>query len=211
MEIMKETKNRVKKIVENILSFFKTPVPQVMERLSYIEDKLSEMDCRVNSNTKSFLHLQTGQAGFPGVPKDTSVNILTYILEDDKEIHSIISDLLRQHNFTNFHFFVDPETFLASLTADINICVIDHYLTGTTGLDMIQQVKDKNENSYVIVVSGQRNFDIAIEYLNQGADKYIDKNKVDYIERLIKCLQDGVSEASRRTAIIKFLEEKMKQ
>lgn len=202
----------MKKIIDNILTALKIPLTcTVMDRISLIEEKIDQMDVQVKSNTKSFLHLETGQAGFPGVPKETSVNILTYILEDDEEIHTVISDLLRQHHFTDFKFFADPETFLKSLTADINICVIDHFLTGTTGLKMIQEVKNKNKNSYVIVVSGQRNFEVAIEYLNQGADKYIDKNNGNYIETLINYLQDGVSEASRRAAIVKFLEEKMKQ
>lgn len=197
-------------ILNRIIKFIGLPLPETVEsKLDEIKKELVDLEKRVHQNTMN-LHLQNGEGGFPGIDTTTSVNILTYILEDDEEIHEVIKDILQKKDFKNYLFFSDPAQFLENLTADINICVLDHYLTGTTGLKMIKEVKAKNKNSYVIVVSGQRNFNIAIQYLNEGADKYIDKDTEDYIFTLVSYLEEGLNEASRRVAIVKYLEEKMK-
>jgi DNA-binding NtrC family response regulator len=149
---------------------------------------------------------------------DTTVNILTYILEDDVEIHDLINQLLKEHGITRFHIYDDPVSFMEDLTADINICVIDHTLkSGLTGIDVIKAVKEKNKRSYVIVMTGQVSYQVVVEYLNLKADKYIDKNEVDrygkltYLDDLVTAILDGFKEAERRVAFVKYLGETLEK
>ncbi|GEO08781.1 response regulator [Segetibacter aerophilus] len=148
----------------------------------------------------------------------TSVNILTYILEDDVEIHEVINDLLKANGIVNFKLYDDPAEFLENLSADINICVIDHTLkSGINGIDVIKAVKARNKRSYVIVMTGQVSYKIVAEYLNLKADKYIDKNITDedgrymYLDELIVSISEGISEAGRRVAFAKYLEETLEK
>jgi DNA-binding NtrC family response regulator len=148
----------------------------------------------------------------------TSVNILTYILEDDVEIHDLIRQLLKEHGIAQFHIYDDPVSFMNDLTADINICVIDHTLkSGLTGVDVIKAVKEKNKRSYVIVMTGQVSYKVVAEYLNLKADKYIDKNEIDstgeltYLDNLVTAILDGFKEAERRVAFVKYLGETLEK
>lgn len=141
----------------------------------------------------------------------TSINIGTFVLEDDIDIHDIIQSMLREKGFTKIHIHDTPEAFLAELDADINLCVIDHKLnSGLTGFDVLKKVKEKNKWSYVIVMTGQLDKKVVIDYLNAGADKYVDKGAHisigGYMEELIDKLITGIDVARERIKLVKLLE-----
>lgn len=138
---------------------------------------------------------------------NATASILTYVLEDDSDVLDIIKEMLHENGITQYSLFTSPTDFLKDLNSDINICVIDHYLTGgLDGIQVIKEIKAKNEFSYVIIMSGQKNFDVAVAYLNNGAEKYVDKTKPKYLETLIQELQTGFKIADRRIRIVKALE-----
>lgn len=132
---------------------------------------------------------------------NTSVNILTYILEDDQEMHEIIKELLEANGIVegNYDITHDPSIFLQHLNSDINICVIDHRLnSNVTGLDIIKEVKKKNEDSYVIIITGQIDYRVVVKYLREGADDYVDKNDSDYLDDLVSAILKGFVKAKQR-------------
>lgn len=131
--------------------------------------------------------------------RDASLHILTYILEDDIEVQEIIQNLIDETGIRNVKMYTSPKEFLAELTNEISICVIDHFLPdGLTGLDVIKAVKEKNEYSYVIIMTGQDSKNVAVKYINAGVDKYIDKDDGDYLKRLIEKLKTGFAVAQKR-------------
>lgn len=140
----------------------------------------------------------------------TSVNILTYILEDDEELHQIIKDFLKENNITLGPDDIthDPEVFIAKITQkDVNICVIDHFLSNSmTGLDVCKRVKKKNKWSYVIVMTGQINYKVVVEYIKQKVDAYVDKNSDNYLQDLVNEIKKGFQEAADRVKFMKLLE-----
>lgn len=161
---------------------------------------------------------------------EPTINIGTFILEDDIEMHEVMRQTLEESGYNrDYHITHDPEIFLSKLSdADINICVLDHILNSVyTGLDIIKKVKQKNKWSYVIVMSGQAKLNIGIQYLNEGANKYIDKNWSEtelkemlkncpkklqhptYLDILVKYLKEAFEEAKERVAIVKFLAKSM--
>lgn len=149
------------------------------------------------------------------------INIGAFILEDDLDMHDIMMDALKENNLMA-EITDDPELFISKLkSSDINICVLDHILSGEkTGLDMITEVKRINKWSVVIVMSGQSKMDIALEYMNLGATKYINKNWDEkilnlmlcnknikdptYIDVLVKFIKEGIEEAKERVEMLNF-------
>lgn len=141
---------------------------------------------------------------------ETSVNIGMFILEDDAELHELIEMMLDETGFKNYSIHDDPDQFLAELDSDINICVIDHRLNSNlTGLDVIKKVKEKNKWSFVIIMTGQQDKSIVVDYLNAGADKYVDKSRktvTEYMDDLISKLLTGLEVAKERIRVVKLLE-----
>ena len=134
------------------------------------------------------------------------VNIFSFVLEDDPEMLEAVEEILRRNRIETYRLFNSPKEFLQHLTADIHVCLLDHYLTGgQTGIDVLKQIKQVSFNSFVIVMSGQKNFDVVVEYLNECADRYIDKNKPDYMDKLELYLTKGLMESKERLEEIHFL------
>ena len=135
-----------------------------------------------------------------------TVNIFSFVLENDIDDLYIIEGLLKKHNITNYKLFQKTKDLLENLTADIHIILIDHYLEGgLLGTDVCKEIKKISKDSFVIIVTGQTSMDIVIEYLNSCANKYINKNRPGYLEKLKEFLDDGLAHAVARVNEINTL------
>lgn len=146
------------------------------------------------------------------IQKILTYNILTYILEDDEDMHEVLKNVLKAKNVPEDMIEIthDPSQFLEKLNSDINICVIDHRLSlGVTGLDIIREVKKKNKDSYVIIITGQSDYRIVAKYLREGADDYVDKNENngDYYDDFVASVLKGVNMATERIEELKEREQ----
>lgn len=141
---------------------------------------------------------------------EATVNIGTIILEDDLEVHEIIKAMLQENGITNYQIHSTPEEYLQHIDADINICVIDHKLdSGMTGFDVLKKVKQINKWSFVIIMTGQSDIEVVVQYLNAGADKYVSKSGrtiIEYMDDLIEKLIIGFDVAKERIRLVKLLE-----
>lgn len=140
----------------------------------------------------------------------TSINILTYILEDDEELHEVIKDFLKENKISLSPGDIthDPNIFISKINQkDVNICVIDHFLSNhMTGLKVCEEVKKKNKWTYVIVMTGQMNYKVVVQYIAQKVDAYVDKNNVGYLNDLVTEIKKGFQEAADRVKFMKLLE-----
>lgn len=140
------------------------------------------------------------------------VNIFSFVLEDDPDVLEQVEAILKGNNIESYRLFHTPEQFLQNITADIHVCLLDHYLSGgLTGLDILREVKKRSADSFVIIMSGQQSMDIVVQYLNECADRYIDKNKPDYLQKLELYLTKGLDESKARLEEITFLMERKKE
>lgn len=143
---------------------------------------------------------------------EMKVKILSYVLEDDRETLDMIEDLLKANGISDYELFTKSEDMLIHIQGDIVLCVLDYYLDGRlSGLDILKEIKKRNSYSYIIVMSGQANCKIVIDCLNAGANKYIDKNEPDYLNKLIEYMLEGLQEARKRFELLTFLETRMKK
>lgn len=141
-----------------------------------------------------------------------SLNIFFFGLDDDRDLLELMEDLIKKIGIENYKLFTSYKHFIEEMTDGIHVCVIDHLLgAGMTGIDICNEIKRRNADSYVIVMTGQRNFDVVVEYLNSCASKYIDKNRRDYLELFEKYVTMGLETAKKRLEEIEILEQKREE
>ncbi len=143
---------------------------------------------------------------------EATVNILSFVLDDDQEELDLIKEMLDKHEMTNYTLFTDPDKFMNNITADIHICIIDHFLPrGKTGLDLCKEIKRVSKDSFVTIITGQTSKDVIIDYLNNCADKYVDKSEDCYLDKLRKFMIEGMEYAQRRLDEIETLKMKREE
>jgi DNA-binding NtrC family response regulator len=140
---------------------------------------------------------------------EQTINILSFVLDDDADILELIEGLLKENGIHNYRLFSTEKELFDNLTKDIHVCVIDHYLpSAKTGLQVCKEIKSISPDSFVIVMTGQQDTNVVIDYLNACADKYIDKNRKDHLLLLIDYLNVGLEQAKKRLDEITILQQK---
>lgn len=142
--------------------------------------------------------------------REASANILFKALDDEPEELEIIEEICKEYNVSNYQLHTNEEEFFKNMNSDINLCLVDHRLGLKSGLEITKKIKDINVDNYVIIASNIQDFEVAVAYLNAGADKWLKKFDRNYIQELVKCLREGFSEAQRRidqAAKIRLLEK----
>lgn len=135
-----------------------------------------------------------------------TVNIFSFVLEDDIDDLQLIEESLKKHGIKNYKLFQNTEDLFNNLTSDIHIVLLDHFLSGgLTGIDVCKKIREVSKDSFIIIISAQQSKDVVIEYLNACADKYIDKSKPGYMHQLREYLDAGLDHAVERLREIETL------
>ena len=90
-----------------------------------------------------------------------------------------------------------------------DLLILDYYLEDTNGLDILRKVKAAQPDLIVIVLSSQKQIDIAVELLREGAHAYLSKNP-DSAYELVKSIEKAfeMREARDNTISIKITVKK---
>ena len=99
-----------------------------------------------------------------------------FIVEDDHFLGSLIKKTLEKLDNCEVTHFMTPEDCLSNLHLNPDIISIDYMLPGMNGIELMQKIKNYNENIQCVMVSGQEKIDVVIETYRQGASDYIIKN-----------------------------------
>lgn len=99
-----------------------------------------------------------------------------FIVEDDHFLGSLIKKTLEKLDNCEVIHFMAPEDCLSNLHLNPDIISIDYMLPGMNGIELMQKIKNYNENIQCVMVSGQEKIDVVIETYRQGASDYIIKN-----------------------------------
>jgi len=127
------------------------------------------------------------------------LNILTYVLEDDEDIIYLLDRLFKANNFVDYSFFKNTDEFLQNLNERVHICVIDYYLPGPlNGLDVMKLVLTQNPWCEVIMISGQDNLKVVIDFINNGGFRYVNKNDSDYMRHLVDFIQQSTTRKKKQ-------------
>jgi DNA-binding NtrC family response regulator len=140
-----------------------------------------------------------------------------FLIEDDMMVAAIISKKVLALENTEIIHFVTGEECLSALNEKPDIVIIDYNLPGIDGLTLLKQVKINSPGSMVIVCSGQDEMRVAIDCLDNGANKYIIKDEMMLInlenelknlsmnvtlKREVEFLQDQIIDRNKYSNII---------
>lgn len=136
------------------------------------------------------------------------INVLTHILDDDKDMNEILQEVFHLNGLTNYKFFEESDAFLAAFDDRVHIAVVDYHLVGRlNGLDIIKICRSINKNCKVIMVSGQLDPNVFIELINMKIDGYINKNESNYMSKVASFVQDAIADLKEQFDREEILED----
>jgi putative nucleotidyltransferase with HDIG domain len=105
---------------------------------------------------------------------DAGIRSRILIVDDEREITEILSDLLRAEH--DCEMAGSAEEALVRLRRDeFRLVISDITMPGMSGLEMIPHVKEISPNTVVVMISGMQTVESAIEALRLGAFDYLMK------------------------------------
>lgn len=128
---------------------------------------------------------------------------LLYI-DDDDALVRLAEKTLGRAGFDVEHAH-DPQAGLSRLErGGIDAIILDHYLTGSTGLDLLQILKERHFDIPVVYVTGSSEATIAVEALKAGAADYVIKTVGDdFWPLLANAIEQALENAELRAAQIR--------
>lgn len=100
-----------------------------------------------------------------------------FIVDDNKLLVTDLKHYL-QTRFgvgVNISTFNDGESCLEKVDKRTNIVILDYFLDGKNGLEILKEIKLKNEKTEVIMLSSNEDIALAIESFREGAKDYVIK------------------------------------
>jgi DNA-binding response OmpR family regulator len=99
-------------------------------------------------------------------------NIL--IIEDDKDINNLISEVLTKNGYTCTQAFTGTEGLMCVARESYSLILLDLMLPNLCGEVLLPEIR-KSQEVPVIVMSAKDSIDSKVQLLNSGADDYITK------------------------------------
>ena len=98
-----------------------------------------------------------------------------YVVDDDAMVRAALRDILEFHGFEVLDF-ADCETFLFGYQTSENTCLlIDAYLPGMDGFQLIESLKDKGQSLPSIMITGHSDVQMAVRAMKAGAWDFFEK------------------------------------
>ncbi|WP_134679679.1 sigma-54-dependent transcriptional regulator [Paracoccus ravus] len=99
------------------------------------------------------------------------------IVDDEKDIRELISDILRDEGYST-RLAANSDQAVAEINvAEPSLMILDIWLKDSKmdGIDILKQVKRNNPDVPVVIISGHGNIEIAVAAIKQGAYDFIEK------------------------------------
>ena len=99
--------------------------------------------------------------------------MLIAIAEDNRGLAEAISGVLvdEGHGVDVFHDGYDADSYLA--TANVNLVILDLGLPGMSGLELLQKMRNRGDNTPVLILTARKEVEDTVAGLNAGADDYV--------------------------------------
>lgn len=128
-------------------------------------------------------------------------NKLIFFVDDEKTILNLLEYTFSNRDGYTVKSFTSGEECINHLHLKPSIVVVDHMLwsrndSEMTGLDVLKEIRKKDREASVIVLSGIDEKDIINEYYENGATKYITKDSY-FIDILIDTIKSEFTQNSK--------------
>ncbi|MCE3226371.1 MAG: hypothetical protein K0S32_922 [Bacteroidetes bacterium] len=126
--------------------------------------------------------------------KSQKMNV--FIVDDDASMITLVKNHLAKRfgKELTISSFDNGESCLEELNENTHVVILDYYLNGKNGLDILQLIKKKNPATEVIMLSNNEDIVAAIESLKRGAWDYIikDTGSLKRISALVNRLSESI-------------------
>ena len=150
--------------------------------------------------------LQTPTSPEPGV--DTA-NPLIFIVDDDSLVREGLRSVLEDEGWT-VEDHASCEAFLESYRPGRNACLlVDAYLPGMGGLELLQRLKEMNQTLPTIMITGSSDVPMAVQAMKAGALDFIEKPIGS--NELIACIKRALEHSSDESKVLAWHEAAVHQ
>ena len=138
------------------------------------------------------------------------------VIDDDPEVSSIVAHLFDQHEVRVLSAATAEEGLRLASQESPEVILLDFKLGQQSGLQILQELRERAENSLVIFITGHGTTETVIEAIKQGAHDYLVKPiDLQHLEQVIERAFEIARQASTppvvSAATIKSIEENSDQ
>ncbi|MGC1470056.1 MAG: response regulator, partial [Sphingorhabdus sp.] len=133
-------------------------------------------DCeQLNKPVKPKTLIQSIRRMLAAPPTEQDVHRVIYIVDDDHLIRESMREILESEGYV-VQDYADCAAFLATYQPSrVGCLLVDAYLPGMTGLELLQSLKDSGDHLPAIMITGNSDVPIAVEAMKAGAVDFIEK------------------------------------
>ena len=131
-------------------------------------------------------------------------NNLIYVVEDNKVYNKLVSEYLKNQNFTNVVSFFSGEECIEAVKKGNapEIIIQDYFLEKMNGIDVLRKVKKLSPESEFIFLTNNESMEVAVNTIKFGAYDYIIKDRITL---------DKVMDRIQKISKLKNLEKRNKE
>jgi DNA-binding NtrC family response regulator len=109
--------------------------------------------------------------------KNNVINL--FIVDDDVLSSTLLKHHLNEKFGANISIstYIDGKSALQKIDKNTSIVILDYFLEGENGNDVLKSIKEINPKTEVIMLSSNENIAIAIESFRKGAKDYVIKGE----------------------------------
>ena len=118
------------------------------------------------------------------------------ILDDSPIVCGMVKHILESKFDALIFTFTNTEKITEYLLREADVILIDYYLgneedsNNSNGLNFLKKINLMNINAKKIIFSGQKDLDLAVSTIREGAIDYIDKNHDNFLEALESSIEN---------------------
>ena len=135
------------------------------------------------------------------------LNIMTYVLDDDKDMLEILEQIFKENGFDQCNFFTEGKDFIEKLNENVHVCIVDHNLNnGVSGLEVARKARELNDECYIVAMTGTHDPKVIIKYINEcGVRYWVDKDKPRYMDELAVYVKKIIPAIKSRFELMSFV------
>lgn len=104
-----------------------------------------------------------------------SGNPVVYVIDDDEALRNSLGQMIEEHGFCA-EPYESAEAFLAQSHPEQSGCLlVDAYLPGMTGVELLQHLKQSGRKLGAIMITGNSDVQMAVDAMKAGASEFIEK------------------------------------
>lgn len=105
-----------------------------------------------------------------------------FVVDDDPFFGKVVHKQLQSLENADISLFETAMDFSVALATQPDIVVVDYDMPIRNGIQLLEEVKRTNDDTFVIILSGQKDLSVVVDAYNKGADRYLIKDEKALVE-----------------------------